>query len=69
MGDGKQYNDAAVRVMKKHKVAINDLHTLTKGFDKALFTKPGDVHYTAEGYKKIAKEVADKVLKAIKSTP
>lgn len=62
VGDDKKYNDAAARVMKKHKVAINDLHALTKEFDAALFTKPGDVHYTTEGYKKIAKQVAGEVL-------
>jgi lysophospholipase L1-like esterase len=58
MGDDQKYNDAAARVMKKHGVAVNDLLTLTKGFPPELFTKPGDVHYKAAGYDRIAQQVA-----------
>lgn len=62
VGDDRKYNEAAARVMKKHNVAVNDLHALTKGFTADLFKKPGDVHYTPDGYKKIAKQVADELL-------
>jgi hypothetical protein len=62
VGDDKKYNDVAAKIMKRHAVTINDLHSLTKAFPPALFTKPGDVHYTKDGYQKIAKQVADAVL-------
>jgi lysophospholipase L1-like esterase len=65
VGDAKKYNDVATTIMKKHGIAINDLHTLTKGFPTDHFKKPGDVHYTATGYKKLAKQVADTILKTV----
>ena len=58
VGDDKKYNDVAAKVMTKHGIATNDLYTLTKGFAADLFSKPGDVHYTKDGYKKIARQVA-----------
>ena len=61
VGDDKKYNDVATRVMKKHGVAINDLHRLTRHFSPGLFTAPGNVHYTGDGYQRIAQQVADKI--------
>ena len=61
VGDDKKYNDVASRIMKKRGVAINDLHFLTRRFPPNLFTAPGDVHYTKEGYQRIAKQVAGKI--------
>jgi len=66
VGDDKKYNEVAARVMKKHAVTINDLHALTKTFPPALFTKPGDVHYTKDGYQRIAMQVAETVLATLK---
>lgn len=63
VGDDRKYNEAAARVMRKHGVAIDDLHSLTADFPADLFAKPGDVHYTKDGYKKIAKQVADEILR------
>jgi lysophospholipase L1-like esterase len=59
VGDDKKYNDVATKIMKKHGVAINDLYTLSKSFPSDHFKKPGDVHYTVDGYKELAKLVAD----------
>lgn len=53
LGDGERYNAVASAIMKKHGVAINDLHTLTKSFAADQFVKPGDVHYTKDGYQRI----------------
>jgi lysophospholipase L1-like esterase len=53
--------------MQKHGIRTDDLHALTKTFGPELFTKPGDVHYTPEGYAKIAKHVATKVAEALPS--
>jgi lysophospholipase L1-like esterase len=65
LGDDTRYNAAAARVMKKHGVPINDLNTLTRGFDPELFSKPGNVHFSAEGYDKIAQQVACAIEKVI----
>lgn len=65
VGDDAKYNEAATRVMKKHGIAINDIHTLTKEFPPTLFVGPGDVHYKKDGYEKIAKQVAEKLLTAL----
>ncbi len=66
-GDDKKYNEVATKVMKKHGVTINDLHSLTAEFSDDLFVKPGDVHYTKDGYKKIAEQVAEKMMTILKS--
>ena len=68
LGDDTRYNAAAARVMKKHGVPVNDLHTLTKGFGPELFSKPGDVHFNGEGYDKIAQQVASAIEAAIDRT-
>ena len=57
-GDG----DLAARIMQEYGVTINDLHSLSKAFPFEDFKKPGDVHYTMDGYKKLAEQVADKLL-------
>lgn len=64
-GDDVKYNEAAARVMERHGIVTNDLHTLTKSFDADLFARPGDVHYTQEGYKRIGQQVTDSILKAL----
>ncbi|QDU24962.1 GDSL-like Lipase/Acylhydrolase [Anatilimnocola aggregata] len=66
VGDELKYNAAAERVMKKHGVRIDDLHSLTKRFEPELFTKPGDVHYTPAGYGKIGSQAAAAIEAALK---
>lgn len=68
LGDDAKYNAAATRVMKKHGVPVNDLHALTSEFGPELFSKPGDVHYNAKGYDKIARQVASAIEAAIDRT-
>jgi len=62
VGREEEYNDLAIKVMKKHGVLINDLHFLTEGFTSDLFVNLDDVHYTPVGYQRIAEQVADKIL-------
>ena len=62
VGNDKKYNDVAARIMQEYGVTINDLHSLSKAFPFEHFKKPGDVHYTMDGYKKLAEQVADKHL-------
>lgn len=66
VGDDKKYNEIADKVMKKHGIIINDLYASTRAFPADLFPRPGDVHYTKEGYKKLARQIADKILIIIK---
>jgi hypothetical protein len=67
VGDDVKYNQAAARVMKKHGIPINDLHTLTAGFPTERFIKPGDVHYTKEGSQKLGAQVAEAILAQLKA--
>ena len=65
VGDDDKYNEAAVRVMKKHGIEINDLNALTDSFPPELFVRPGDVHFKTEGSKKLGQTVAKKITKAL----
>lgn len=64
IGDAMRYNEVASKIMKKHGVAMNDLHSLTKTFAADLFANPGDVHFTKAGYQKIAAVVAKEISKS-----
>lgn len=57
-GDDLKYNAAALSIMKKHGVPVDDLHALSKTFSPGLFQAPGNVHFKAEGYQKLADQVA-----------
>ncbi|MBI1336102.1 MAG: SGNH/GDSL hydrolase family protein [Phycisphaera sp.] len=57
-GDERRYNDVARRIMQAHNIPINDLHALSSTFTPDLFTQPGDVHFTEEGYRLLAQQVA-----------
>ena len=58
VGDDVIYNDAAKEVMKKHCVAINDLHAvMAPVLDQHIIAK-GNVHFTPEGSKLLGKQVA-----------
>ena len=65
VGDDVKYNAAAAKVMEKHGVPTNDLHALTKTFLPELFSAPGNVHFTKEGYQRIGDQVADRILAAL----
>lgn len=58
-GDELVYNQIAVGVMKKHNIPVNDLCGLSKSVHIKHGKAPGNVHYTAEGYEKIAEAVID----------
>ena len=62
VGDDARYNAVAAKIMKKHGIAINDLHALSATFEPSLFTKPGDVHYTKQGSVRLAKQVTEAIL-------
>jgi lysophospholipase L1-like esterase len=66
VGDDIRFNAVAAEIMKKHNIPINDIYKLTTDFDSQLFAAPGDVHFTNDGYKKIAKQVAEHIQCALK---
>lgn len=57
VGNDEKYNAVAARVMQRHGIPTNDLFTLTKNFAGQHFLKAGDVHYTLEGYARLAAKV------------
>jgi len=66
-GDEVKYNAAAEGVMKRHGVLIDDLYATTRSFGPEMFSGPGDVHYTPQGYQKLAAQVVTKVTEALSS--
>jgi len=58
VADDDKYNAVALRVMQKHRIAVDDLHTLTRKFAGKFSAGAGNVHFTPEGYDRIAKQVA-----------
>ena len=65
LGDDRIYNDVAAAVMKRRGVAINDLHSLTKGFEASFFVAPGNVHFTRQGSARLAGQVVQAIEKAL----
>ncbi len=65
VGDDLRYNEVAARVMARHGIAVNDLQALTATFPPKLFRKPGDVHYTEQGSRKLADQVCSAIAKQL----
>lgn len=69
VGDDIRYNAVAKRLMKKHRIPINDLHAASSRFSPKLFRAPGDVHFKTEGRKKLAQLVSKKIEQALAEKP
>ena len=54
----QQYLDAALRVMKKHKIQVNDLHAMIKPEVKKHAIAPNNVHFKPDSRMRLAKQVA-----------
>lgn len=65
-GDEIPYNRVARGVMTRQGIQIDDLHALTDSFPANMFLAPGNVHYTAPGYARIAAQVAAAVETALR---
>jgi len=65
LGDDLRYNEAALKVMKRHKIEINDLNAVMAGKMEQFGVKPGDVHLKPEGYKLLAKQAARAIAAAL----
>lgn len=62
--DVEKYNAAALKIMTKHAVAVNDLHALALPRLEEL-QRPNNVHFKPEGSQALAKAVAAHILKAL----
>ncbi len=67
-GDEVTYNEAAAAIMDKYGVEVLDLHRYSVAVHKEHKRGDGDVHYTVEGYQKLADIVVDAVRKTLKYT-
>lgn len=67
LGDDLKYNAAATKLMRKHGIAINDLHAVMAGKMKKYGVKPGDVHFTRQGSELLAKQVAKAISAALEA--
>ncbi len=65
-GDDKRYNEAAVKIMKKHEVHINPLNSISEKIHKEHASGTGDVHYTAEGYRLLSEPVVKSIGRHLK---
>lgn len=64
-GDEVAFNAVAKKIMEENGVEINDLYTLAKERLKEI-QRPANVHFTDEGSKVLAKQVADRIEVAFK---
>ncbi len=62
--DAARYNVAALRVMHRHGIRVNDLYNLVQECSDALL-HPNNVHFTKEGSRVLAEAVATHVLEVL----
>ncbi|HEY5687060.1 MAG TPA: SGNH/GDSL hydrolase family protein [Yeosuana sp.] len=62
--DVEKYNDAAIAVMKKHNIRVNDIYNESIDIHNKYGKGPKDVHYSIEGYEKLS-ELIIKFLKTV----
>lgn len=62
----KAYRKVALKVMKKHKIQVNDLYKTIKTKHNEYAIAGNDVHFTSEGYQVLAEQVADVIRKNLK---
>lgn len=62
----KAFRKAALHVIKKHNIQVNDLYATIKPIRNKYAIGDHDVHYTSDGYKILAEQVADEILKNLK---
>jgi len=61
-GDEVAFNEAAVELMKKLDVAVNDLHAYASQEKVAKHQRKADVHYTREGSQLLGEAVVNAIL-------
>jgi len=63
-GDSERYNREAVRIMRRHGIPVNDLYGFALSRLDAI-QRPHDVHFTPEGSRLLAEQVAQRIRVAI----
>jgi hypothetical protein len=64
VGDSAKYNAAALRVMKEHEVAVDDLYAYCMPRLEEI-QREADVHFIPAGSAKLAEQVAEHIRKAL----
>lgn len=64
--DVVKYNKAAIRVMKKHGIPVNDIYKASIPIHKKLGLGDDNVHYTPEGYEQLGMLISDYLSKELK---
>lgn len=64
----REYQEAALKVMKKHGVAINDLYALMKP-RRGEFQADDNVHFSSSGSALMGRQVADSIMKVLAAAP
>lgn len=59
-GMAEKYNQAAIRIMNKDQITINDLYTFAKPRLEEIQI-PNNVHFTDGGYRELAQKVIDRI--------
>ena len=65
VGDSVKYNQAAAKVMKERKIAIDDMYTFCMPRLKEIM-RPANVHFTPAGSKALAKQAVAAISSALK---
>jgi len=60
VGDSVKYNQIALRVMKEHGIAVDDLYGLSIGKLEKI-QRPANVHFTPEGSRMLAEQVVKSI--------
>lgn len=63
--DVQKYNNAAMAVMKRAGVPVNDLHKLVEDGGKEKLIGPDGTHYTPAGYEMLAAAVTNSILRSL----
>ena len=65
VGDSVKYNQIALRVMKEHGIAIDDLYGFSIGKLEKI-QRPANVHFTPEGSRMLAEQVVKSISRQLK---
>lgn len=63
-GMSEKYNQAAIKIMNKNGITVNNLYAFVKPRMEEL-QLPKNVHFTREGSKALAEKVAERILEAL----
>jgi lysophospholipase L1-like esterase len=61
--DIQRYNAAALGIVRRRKIPVNDLHELASGNES--WHTPDGVHFQAEGARRLAVQVAAAITRAL----